>query len=234
MSPPGMHQLPLHRDNRESLDYARTSSLAPPGVQQHGLYDNRSAGRYEAQPGYPQEQRGPPPPPAHQQLPRSLPGHAGPQGAEETVARVDDLSDRVDAIIRHANYLETQLRSVSEQLYQSQQTEAGLVRHVEHLEAQLRSVNERMFQPGKSEPPQAPLTGMPRGAESAGRRSYPGPPHEPDMGRRRSDEMPLARPPPPMPPGHVARPPMHHGPGPPPGELEHPAATGGRYPGRYM
>lgn len=42
---------------------------------------------------------------------------------EEKVTRIDDLSDRVDAIIRHSNYLENQVRTLSEQFHHSQQNE---------------------------------------------------------------------------------------------------------------
>lgn len=40
------------------------------------------------------------------------------------MVRMDDLSDRIDQIIRHASYLESQLRTMSETVYQSQQSEA--------------------------------------------------------------------------------------------------------------
>jgi len=44
--------------------------------------------------------------------------------------RLNDMSDRIDAIIRHSNYLESQLRSVSERLQQSQQAEQAIATHV--------------------------------------------------------------------------------------------------------
>jgi hypothetical protein len=73
---------------------------------------------------------------------------------EGSSARMDDLSDRIDAIIRHASYLESQLRSVSDQLYQSQQNGVNLGRHVSHLEAQMRGIEERlMMQSQHSAPP---------------------------------------------------------------------------------
>lgn len=64
--------------------------------------------------------------------------------SEGATARMDDLSDRIDAIIRHASYLESQLRSVSDQLYQSQQNEVNLGRHVSHLEAQMRAIEDHL------------------------------------------------------------------------------------------
>jgi len=66
--------------------------------------------------------------------------------SEGAAARMDDLSDRIDAIIRHASYLESQLRSVSDQLYQSQQNEVNLGRHVQHLEAQMRGMEDHLQQ----------------------------------------------------------------------------------------
>jgi hypothetical protein len=65
---------------------------------------------------------------------------------EGMAIKMDDLSDRIDAIIRHASYLESQLRSVSDQLYQSQQNEVNLGNHVQHLEMQMRSLEERLQQ----------------------------------------------------------------------------------------
>ncbi|KAK0533410.1 Flocculation suppression protein [Tilletia horrida] len=51
--------------------------------------------------------------------------------------RLNDMSDRIDAIIRHSNYLESQLRTVTERLHQSQQAEQAIALHVtrslEHL-----------------------------------------------------------------------------------------------------
>jgi len=46
-----------------------------------------------------------------------------------SVIRIDDLSDRIDQVIRHASYLETQLRTVSEQLYHSRETEKAARLH---------------------------------------------------------------------------------------------------------
>lgn len=51
------------------------------------------------------------------------------KSASSSNVRVDDLSDRIDAVIRHASYLETQLRNVSEQLFHSQQTENATRAH---------------------------------------------------------------------------------------------------------
>lgn len=65
---------------------------------------------------------------------------------EGVTVRMDDLSDRIDAIIRHATYLEGQLRTVSDQLFHSQQNEASLRTHVHHLESQMRSLSDQLFQ----------------------------------------------------------------------------------------
>jgi HSF-type DNA-binding len=66
-----------------------------------------------------------------------MPIHASPHAAyardvsavRHCEARVDDLSDRIDAIIRHSSYLESQLRYVSEQLRVSQHTERLVRKH---------------------------------------------------------------------------------------------------------
>ncbi|CAD6903247.1 unnamed protein product [Tilletia controversa] len=49
---------------------------------------------------------------------------------DQTQHRLDDMSDRVDAIIRHSNYLEAQLRTVSERLHQSQEAEQAIATHM--------------------------------------------------------------------------------------------------------
>lgn len=65
-------------------------------------------------------------------------------GNDMSTARMDDLSDRIDAIIRHASYMENQLRSVSDQLFQSQQNEISMSRHINYLESQFRSMEEQL------------------------------------------------------------------------------------------
>lgn len=74
---------------------------------------------------------------------------------EDVFVRVDDLSDRIDAIIRHASYLENQLRTVTDQMFHSQQNEASLRAHVHHLESQMRSLSDQIYQnrPGGPNPP---------------------------------------------------------------------------------
>ncbi|MCO5585193.1 hypothetical protein L7F22_039125 [Adiantum nelumboides] len=102
----------------------------------------------------------------HSGLPHSDPAGSGQLmrgeqvlGASENVlVRVDDLSDRIDAIIRHASYLENQLRTVTDQMFHSQQNEASLRAHVHHLESQMRSLSDQLYQSrqGGSNPPPPP------------------------------------------------------------------------------
>ena len=70
--------------------------------------------------------------------------------SESAAVRMDDLSDRIDAIIRHASYLESQLRSVSDQLYQSQQNEVNLGRHIQHLESKVMAMEDHIRASGPS------------------------------------------------------------------------------------
>jgi hypothetical protein len=87
--------------------------------------------------------------------------------AEVVSGRMDDLSDRIDAIIRHATYLEGQVRSLSDQLFHTQQNESSLRTHVHHLESQMRSLSDQLYQQrhgggaagsGGQQPPASPLS----------------------------------------------------------------------------
>ncbi|UZJ54634.1 hypothetical protein CBS101457_003954 [Exobasidium rhododendri] len=135
--------------------------------QLHHRQHSRSIGSASGFPPYREyahqvAMEGPPPPPRHHHqhgMPSTssskvfaTPHHGGEMmrdemsggmiSSESASARMDDLSDRIDAIIRHASYLESQLRSVSDQLYQSQQNEMNLSRHVQEMEIQIRSLEE--------------------------------------------------------------------------------------------
>lgn len=161
----GSHPLRSHHPNQGSI---------------HHAYGRPAAGPYQGYaadaPVGPSGVTGPPaisyPPhdahPAavqHTGLPHSEPagqlmrGEQGLGANEGVLARVDDLSDRIDAIIRHASYLENQLRTVTDQMFHSQQNEASLRAHVHHLESQMRSLSDQLYQSRQGGPNPPPPSG---------------------------------------------------------------------------
>ncbi|KAK0567557.1 Flocculation suppression protein [Tilletia horrida] len=70
------------------------------------------------------------PPAAHVHINAVEGEHPFSAGLREQGHRLNDVSDRIDAIIRHSNYLEAQLRAVSERLHQSQQAEQAVSIHM--------------------------------------------------------------------------------------------------------
>lgn len=82
---------------------------------------------------------------------RSLPAAAAPaQGqyvnAEGITMRFDEVSERIDAIIRHATFYEGEMRALKEQIYSMQQNESSLRAHVHHLESQMRNLSDQLYQ----------------------------------------------------------------------------------------
>ncbi|KAE8260418.1 hypothetical protein A4X13_0g359 [Tilletia indica] len=188
----------------------------------------------------PPNQQGPPPP-----QPSMGPQgrHAPPNPAEgdpsvianlrdETHHRLDDMSDRIDAIIRHSNYLEAQLRTVSERLHQSQEAEQVIGTHMArtlNVLISLGAVNSGS--PEASEEARQSMLAACR-TEMDVLRSYlgfdgpppppgahhpivfhhpgPGPGEHAGHGGNRMHDGPPGPPGPPPPPGHDQYPPRHH------------------------
>ena len=59
-------------------------------------------------------------------------------------AEAYDQSERIDALIRHANYLEAQQRAQAEQIHHGEQVEANLLRHIGHLDNHVAQLDSQL------------------------------------------------------------------------------------------
>lgn len=86
--------------------------------------------------------------PAASQGPRHISHVRAPSGmnVDGIMMRFDELSDRLDAVIRHATFYDSEVRTMKDQIYQYQQNDSSTRAYVHHLEEQMRLQHDQIYQ----------------------------------------------------------------------------------------